>query len=37
MNLKNNNVLLLLEKKTDNYQNRVAVGIKTAFGWKEFT
>ncbi len=37
MNLKNNNVLLLLEKKTESYQNRVAVGIKTAFGWKEFT
>lgn len=32
-----NNVLQLLENKTSDYQNRVALGIRTAFGWKEFT
>lgn len=32
-----NNILLLLEKKTDVFQERVALGIKTALGWKEFT
>lgn len=31
------NILLLLENKTDDYQNRVALGIRTAHGWKEFT
>ena len=32
-----NNILLLLENKTDFFQNRIALGIKTALGWKEFT
>lgn len=32
-----NNVLLLLEDKTDDYAERIALGIKTAYGWKEFT
>ena len=32
-----NNMLLFLEKKTDEYQNRVALGIKSAHGWNEFT
>lgn len=32
-----NNILLLLEDKTDVYENRIALGIKTALGWKEFT
>lgn len=32
-----NNILLLLEDKTDVYKDRVALGIKTALGWKEFT
>lgn len=32
-----NNILLLLEDKTVDYQDRVALGIKTALGWKEFT
>lgn len=32
-----NNILLLLEEKTDIYKDRVALGIKTALGWKEFT
>lgn len=37
MKYKKNNVLLLLEDKTDDYQDRIALGIKTALGWKEFT
>lgn len=31
------NILLLLENKTDDYQNRIALGIRTAHGWNEFT
>ena len=37
MKHRKNNVLLLLEDKTDIYEDRVALGIKTALGWKEFT
>lgn len=37
MKYKKNNILLLLEEKTDIYKDRVALGIKTALGWKEFT
>lgn len=37
MNYRKNNILLLLEDKTEDYQNRIALGIKTALGWKEFT
>ena len=37
MSYKQNNVLQLLEEKTDIYGERVALGIKTALGWKEFT
>lgn len=37
MNYRKNNVLLLLEDKTKFYGDRIALGIKTAFGWKEFT
>lgn len=32
-----NNVLMLLDEKTVVYQDRIALGIKTALGWKEFT
>ena len=32
-----NNILLLLEDKTNIYQERIALGIKTSLGWKEFT
>lgn len=32
-----NNILFLLEDKTEVYENRIALGIKTALGWKEFT
>lgn len=31
------NVLQLLEKKTNQHENRVALGMRTSFGWKEFT
>lgn len=37
MKYRKNNILLLLEDKTDVYKDRVALGIKTALGWKEFT
>lgn len=37
MKYKKNNILLLLEDKTDVYGDRIALGIKTALGWKEFT
>lgn len=37
MRYRKNNILLLLENKTDVYKDRVALGIKTALGWKEFT
>lgn len=37
MQYRKNNILTLLEDKTDDYANRVALGIKTTLGWKEFT
>ena len=37
MKYRKNNVLLLLEEKTDFFGERVALGIKTALGWKEFS
>ncbi|MBP7212385.1 AMP-binding protein [bacterium] len=37
MRYRKNNVLLLLEDKTKVYGDRVALGIKTALGWKEFS
>ena len=37
MGLRNKNVLALLEDKTCDYQDKVALGTKDAFGWKEFT
>lgn len=37
MKYRKNNILLLLEDKTDIYKDRIALGIKTALGWKEFT
>ena len=37
MKSRKNNILLLLEDKTDFFQNRIALVIKTALGWKEFT
>lgn len=37
MKYRKNNILLLLEDKTRFYEDRIALGIKTALGWKEFT
>jgi len=37
MTYRKNNILLLLEDKTDDFNDRIALGIKTALGWKEFT
>lgn len=37
MKYRKNNILQLLEDKTGDYENRVALGIKTVLGWKEFT
>lgn len=37
MSYRKNNILLLLEEKTDFFGDRTALGIKTALGWKEFT
>lgn len=37
MEYRENNILTLLEKKTDVFQERIALGIKTSLGWKEFT
>ena len=31
------NILLFLENKTEDYENRTALGIKTAHGWNEYT
>lgn len=35
--MKRNNILVLLEDKTEEYKDRVALGIKTTYGWREFT
>ena len=37
MGVRSKDVLSLLEDKTYNYENRVALGTKDSFGWKEFT
>ncbi|MCM1010165.1 MAG: AMP-binding protein [Fusobacterium sp.] len=37
MGLRSRYILSLLEDKTCDYEDRVALGIKEAFGWKEFT
>ena len=37
MKNRENNVLSLLEDKTNSYANKIALGIKTSYGWKEFT
>lgn len=37
MKYQKSNVLQLLEDKTGHFGDRVALGIKTALGWKEFT
>lgn len=35
--LKKRNILLFLENRTDEYLNRIALAMKTQYGWKEFT
>ena len=35
--LKRRNILSLLENKTCSYEDRIALGIKDDFGWREFT
>ena len=37
MGLRKHNILSLLEDKTNDHADRVAVGMKTAMGWEEFT
>ena len=37
MGLRDRNILSLLEYRTNNYGDRVALGIKNALGWREFT
>ena len=37
MKNRENNVLSLLEDRTNSYANKIALGIKTSYGWKEFT
>ena len=37
MGSREKNVLLLLQDRTEDYKNKIALGIRTAFGWKEFT
>ena len=35
--LKKKNILLFLENRTDEYLDRIALAMKTQYGWKEFT
>lgn len=37
MNLRSRNILTLLQDKTCDYEDRIALGMKSAFGWKELT
>lgn len=37
MGIREKNILLLMEDRTEYYKNKIALGIRTAFGWKEFT
>lgn len=37
MKERESNVLSLLEDKTNNYARKIALGMKTTFGWKELT
>ncbi len=37
MGLRERNILSLLEDRTNNYSDRVALGLKNALGWREFT
>ena len=35
--LKKQNILLFLENRTSDYENKIALAMKTQYGWKEFT
>lgn len=37
MGLREKNVLALLHERTEKYSGKVALGMKTKYGWKEFT
>ncbi len=37
MGLRSRDILSLLEDKTCDYENRVALGMRDSYGWKEFT
>ncbi len=37
MVLKSRDILSLLENKTSDFENKIALGIKESYGWKEFT
>lgn len=37
MGIREKNILLMMEDRTEYYKNKIALGIRTAFGWKEFT
>ena len=37
MGLSRKNVLMLLHERTEKYADKVALGMKTQYGWKEFT
>lgn len=37
MEFKKQNVLTLLQERTDNFSERVALGMKNQYGWREFT
>ena len=37
MESRTKNILSILDEKTSEYSDRVALGMKSAFGWKEFT
>lgn len=37
MEIRNSNILSLLETKTGDYEGRIALGMKGPYGWREFT
>ena len=37
MGLREKNVLMLLHERTEKFSDKVALGMKTKYGWKEFT
>ena len=37
MGLRERDFFWLMEKKTFTYEDRIALGVRSSFGWKEFT